>query len=143
MANAATAEKKEKAKAGTSPQAQAKELILLIDTCNRLDNIPSADLFSGNEGLGEQFDALVKLYKETTQRGLPLATRLENVQSEIAELYASTTIVNGKAVYVADFESKIQSLLTKKANVERAIKAAKEKATDTSGDNATSAPSPE
>ncbi len=138
MANAtATTAKTEKAKAGTSPNAQAKSLILILDTINRTTDLTSLDLFDGDEGLAEQWDILVKTFKDTTQRGLPLATRLENVQNEISELYASTTVVNGKAVYVADFEAKIQALLTKKANVERAIKAAKEKASDASGDEVT------
>ena len=137
----APAEATERAQRGSSPQAKAKGLILILAdaipaglakvnadlSLEGKDAITLAEIF-GDEGISEEFTALAAELATISQRGLPLATRLENVQKEVADHWANMPVKDGRAVVTAEWQEVATSLLKKQGNVERAIREAKKKA---------------
>lgn len=130
-------EKKEKAPAGSSIQAQCKQLILAIalETKEHLEKLnegitKAADRFTITDFVSADtakwLDEISEQLASTQQRGLPPEVRLANVNQEINDHYLSMPVSNGKAAPTPEWEAKQQSLFTKRTNIERAIKAAKE-----------------
>lgn len=122
--------KKEKAAPGSSIAAQARQLVVAV----------KLELTEGLAKLSEDFDEALKLTDVLTEgtaewltnlageignsaaRGLPLAQRIQNVENEITEHWQSMPIVNGKAARSPEWEEKAKALMTKKDNLQRAIK---------------------
>lgn len=130
---AANAPEKEKAKPGSSITAQAKTLVTAVYTelverlaeLNKTITPPITLVDLLGEGIAENLTNLAGRIADTSQRGLPLSVRLSNVQAEIAEHWTSLPIKDGKAAPDAVWQEKANSLMVKKANIERAIKKAK------------------
>lgn len=120
-------EVKEKLKAGSSIPAQCKFLVSAIATELRerlvgdLADITPAELLG--EAISEQLFDVAEQIASTAQRGLPLSTRLENVQKEIAAHYMAIT--NDTAKPDAEWDATTTALITKRKNVERLIENAK------------------
>lgn len=145
------APKKEKAAAGSSIPAQAKQLVvaLALEIKEGLASLSEQYLAKG-----EQFDLndlltdhtaewLTNLSTEiatNAQRGLPLAVRLANVEKEITEHWTTLPIKDGKAVPTPEWQEKANALVVKKSNLLRAQKReADESQTVEAGKSATSA----
>lgn len=138
----AAAPAKEKAPAGSSIPAQCKALVLAI-ALEAKEHIASlndgitkeADKFSMIDFVtadtAEWLDKLVTEIGETQQRGLPLETRLANVNAEITEHWTALPTANGKAAATPEWEAKTATLLTKRRNIESAIKKTKESSAPT------------
>lgn len=75
-----------------------------------------------DQGIYEEFQTLVSEIKDNQQRNLPNSVKLENVEKEITEHYATLPVVNGKAAVTPEWEAKQKALFTKRDNIKRAIR---------------------
>lgn len=147
---ATTTDKKEKARAGSSIPAQAKTLVVatytelveglaaLTKELNLKTPLTLANVLT--EGTAEWLASLNNEITANAQRGLPLAVRMQNVETEINEhwqLLASMPTKNGKVTPTPEWEAKSFALMTKKANLQRAAKREKDGTTGTDAESAT------
>lgn len=114
-ATAEATETKDRAKAGSSVSAQAKQLVRAI----------SLELANGGEIMADTLEWLNKLASEIgagAVRGVPLETRLAEAEAELAALYNNVDVVDGKPQFGADFAQKTQVLMNRIARIKNDIK---------------------
>lgn len=121
-------ENTEKAKAGTSLAARAKQLVLNLaisfkENAEALENAGIAFVETG-----ELFE-VANGFAATSARGLPLSVQLENTVAAMREILKNADTSNGMVEFTDEQEEQYNALAVKANRIKAAIKKEKESAT--------------
>ena len=125
---------------GSSLAAQAKQLILALNV-EIPKGLAKINAFLPEDDAPYKIDEIITEHTAnwladvarqfaTSQRGLPLATQLANIGTEITAHWQDMPVVNGKVTPDRMWQDEATKLLNKRSSIERAIRIASEKETE-------------